>query len=469
MPTIGLISLGCAKNTVDSEIILGLLSKADYKIIDDLEQAEILIVNTCAFINEAKQESIDTILELAGFKNEGKCKFLIVAGCLSQRYKEKLLEEIPEIDAILGTGNLLSVNELCFNLLNNNRSFPRIIVSDKVDFIYDHNPPRYRKPHSSVVYIKIAEGCNNRCSFCIIPKLRGCYRSRFIDSIVTEARQLVDDGVREINLIAQDTTYFGRDLGIKNGLVKLLEDLVEIKGNFWIRLLYANPFHISEELLDIISKKEKICNYLDIPIQHINDVLLREMKRGGTREEIQTLVKKIRTYIPDISLRTTVMVGFPGETNEQFEELMNFVEDVKFDRLGIFKYSKEEGTEVANKKVRFISEKVKEERYNRIMGLQTHISENKNLKLIGKIQKVLIDRCSGEELKPKRDLRKNEERRTKNDKQVFSVFEGRSYASAPEVDGVAYIIDELGDIKIGDFYNVKITEAFTYDVMGVKS
>ena len=449
MPTVGLVSLGCAKNTVDSEVLLGLLKEAHYNITDKVEEAEIVIVNTCAFIKEAVQESIDVILEIAQLKNKGFCRYLIVAGCLSQRYRKELLEEIPEIDALLGTGDLLSINKICLKLLQNNyKSSPYVIISSHPRFIYDQHHPRYRDNYIHIAYIKIAEGCNNKCSYCIIPQLRGSYRSRPINSIVKEAQKLIHSGVKEINLIAQDTISYGKDLGMKQGLVNLLIYLAEIKGDFWIRILYTHPAHISDELLTLISQRKKICNYLDIPLQHINDDILTWMRRRINKKQIISLIKKIRTYIPTIALRTTMMVGFPGETDEHFEELMDFIKEARFDHMGIFKYSEEEGTNIIRKKVDFITQEVKEDRYQRAMELQSEISEKKKLAFVGKTQSVLIERYSEE---------------------GDWLFEGRSYASAPEVDGIIYINDKEGDIKFGNFYDVKITKGYIYDVMGVRA
>lgn len=436
----GFISLGCAKNLVDTEVMLGLLRQAGVEIIDQPEEAEILIVNTCSFISSAKEESVETILQMAEYKKTGKCRSLIVAGCLGQRYPQELLEELPEVDAILGTGSWSRINEAVEATLKDGR---RVVFADADKTLYDEKTPRVTTTPFYSAYVKVAEGCDNCCSYCVIPLVRGGFRSRSIDSIVEEVRQLVEGGVKEVNLIAQDTTSYGKDQS-QDGpqLVALLKRLVMIEGLQWIRLLYCYPRHFSDELIGMIAQEEKICKYIDLPLQHSHDEVLTAMNRRDNRATVEKLLEKLRRMIPGLTLRTTFIVGFPGETDEQFQDLYDFIAAQRFDRVGIFTYSQEEGT-VAGAMQEQISEAVKQERYHQLMALQSKISEEINQSLEGEVFDVMIETIDQE-------------------KQLAM---GRSYREAPEVDGMIYV-ENAGEVKAGDIVKVKVLQGFTYDVVG---
>ncbi|MFT9498297.1 30S ribosomal protein S12 methylthiotransferase RimO, partial [Anaerosolibacter sp.] len=362
-------SLGCAKNLVDSEIMMGLLDKYSYQLTDQKEIADIIIVNTCGFIEAAKQESIDTIIELGKFKEEGNCKILVVAGCLGERYSDELLEELPEVDAIIGTGNYPEIIQIIDEALRGNR----ISKSGDMNIKISEDLPRLLATPKYSAYLKIADGCDNCCTYCIIPKLRGSYRSRDIESIINEAQTMVNNGVKELILIAQDTTRYGIDLYGEYRLTQLLSQLCTIDDLQWIRILYCYPDEINEELINIIAREEKICKYLDMPIQHCNNEVLKRMNRKTTKEHIMNVIERLRKKIPDISLRTSLIVGFPGETNEQFEELVSFVKEMEFDKLGVFTYSQEEDTPAAKLKDQ-LDESIKEIRRDEIMLIQKDIS-----------------------------------------------------------------------------------------------
>lgn len=441
MKRVGLISLGCPKNQVDAEIMLGHLTKAGFIITNKEDEAEIAIVNTCGFINDAKEESVERIIEAARLKENGSCKALIVAGCLSERYKEDLAKELPEVDVFIGISEIEKIAEVCRELI------------DKAGHI--DQPLQVQEPSSRILinpqhyaYVKIAEGCNNKCSYCTIPSIRGRYKSREIESIIKEVEQLVSKGVKEINIVAQDTTDYGLDIYKKRRLAELLKELVKIKNLLWIRLLYTYPEHFDDELIDIIASEEKICNYIDIPIQHIDDEILKKMKRKSTEKKIRGLIERLRRMIPDIVLRTSLITGFPGETEAQYKRLYDFVKETEFHRLGVFAYSKEEGTAASAYKNQ-ITQKIKHRRRNEIMRLQSKISLNKNRELIGKTLKALVNGLSNES-----EL----------------LIEGRYYGQAPEVDGVVYINDvgpnSRSPLQSGDFVNVEITEAHQYDLVG---
>lgn len=440
MKKVGLISLGCPKNQVDSEIMLGYLTKAGFTITNKENEAEIAIVNTCGFINDAKEESIERIIEAGRLKENGICKSLIVAGCLSERYKEDLIKELPEVDAFIGVSDMERIADVCNELIeSHNVATQRYVpLQEPVSRILI-NPSHY-------AYVKIAEGCNNRCSYCTIPSIRGGYKSREIETIINEVEQLVSKGVKEINIVAQDTTDYGLDIYKKRRLAALLKGLVKIKNLFWIRLLYTYPEHFDDELINIIASEEKLCNYIDIPIQHIDDEILKKMKRKSSEKQIRGLIERLRRTIPDIVLRTSLIAGFPGETEAQYKRLYNFVKEAEFHRLGVFAYSKEEGTPASRYKNQ-ITQKIKHRRKNEIMRLQSKISLNKNRELIGKTLKALINGLSNES-----EL----------------LIDGRYYGQAPEVDGVVYINDGIGldKIRAGDFVNVEITEAHEYDLVG---
>ncbi|WP_018247587.1 30S ribosomal protein S12 methylthiotransferase RimO [Orenia marismortui] len=440
MSTIGLLSLGCAKNQVDSEIMLGLIKDAGHEIIKSYSEAEVLIVNTCGFISDAKEESIESILELSKYKKDGNCKLLIVTGCLSQRYSKELEDEISEVDAIVGTGNFDKIVEIIDDAFGGKK---RVEVVDP-EFDYDRDLPRNNLTPQHTAYVKIAEGCNNFCSYCIIPQLRGDLKSRSIENIVKEVKKLSEQGVKEINIIAQDITQYGIDLYGESKLVELLKELLKIDGIKWFRLLYAYPSHLSEDLIEIIATEDRICNYLDLPVQHADDEIRRKMNRGGSQEDVLATIKKLRDRIPDITLRTSLIVGFPGETEEQFDNLLSFIKEAQFDRLGAFTYSQEEGTPAAKMDCQ-IPEERKQERFERVMNLQQDISYERNQSWIAKEIEVLVEEVQSEDPK---------------------IMVGRTRRDAPDVDGVIYI--EGSSAKIGDMIKVKVTDAYEYDLVGVE-
>jgi len=434
---IGFISLGCDKNLVDSEYMLGILKKHNYTITNNENEAQIIIINTCGFIKEAKQESIDTILEMAQLKKLGKCKLLIATGCLAQRYKSELLTEIPELDAVIGTGDFDKICEVIQQLDSN-----KINLTNNYSFIdYDiHNRVRIY-PYTS--FVKIAEGCDNYCSYCAIPFIRGSYRSRKIAAIKEEVKILAAQGVKEINLVAQDTTNYGVDIYGRPSLPELLQELIKIDGEYMIRILYAYPTNINKELLDVMQSSNKIANYLDIPLQHFNDRILRLMGRPTNSQSIITLINNIRSRLPEITLRTTFIVGFPTETEAEYEQLLDFIKQYKFDKVGAFKYSQEEGT-VAATLMPQVPEKTKQRRYNKLMEVQSSISKIKNQKFKGKILNVLIEGYDQEN----------------------QLFIGRSENDAPFVDGIVKVLCDNGNCELGQIYPVKILETYEYDLLG---
>ena len=440
--SLGYISLGCAKNLVDTEVMLGLLKDDGYTITDNLHEADLIIINTCTFIEKAKEESINTILEAAQYKETGRCKGLIVAGCLSQQYQDELFTEIPEIDALIGTGAWDQVMVAVDAIEHGNRS----CIMENITNIYDERMPRMQTTPRYSAYVKIAEGCNNGCTFCIIPKVRGAFRSRSIESIEAEVKRLAASGVKEIVLIAQDTTSYGIDLN--NGkplLTELLKELTKVDGIEWIRMLYLYPTFFSDELLDIIVNEPKLCKYVDIPLQHVNNDILKQMNRRDSREDIEQLLKKIRNAPTHVTLRTSIIVGFPGETNEQFQELCEFVKDIKFDNMGVFTYSQEEGT-IAGAREDQVPEEVKEERYHTLMSIQAAISEENNRDLEGTIDYALIE-----------ELEEGD-----ND---TVLAKGRLKSQAPDVDGNMYIEDCGDKVKPGDIVQVQVEQGFAYDVV----
>lgn len=437
----GIISLGCAKNLVDTEVMLGILAENHIKIVQEPAEADILIVNTCGFIDSAKEESITTILSMADFKKTGHCRGLIVAGCLGQRYKQELLDELPEIDAIVGTGSWHRIMEAVNAVLTGQR----LLLADDNVTIYDHETPRITTTPFYSAYVKIADGCDNCCAYCAIPSIRGRFRSRSIESIVEEVKRLVQRGTKEIILIAQDTTNYGSDLYGKPKLTELLKELVKIQDLGWIRLLYCYPTYFGDDLIALMAREPKILNYVDLPLQHAHNDILKAMNRKDTREQTEMLLHKLRQAMPDVVVRTSLIVGFPGETEEQFESLLHFVQDQQFQNVGVFTYSQEEGTRAAKMDSQ-IDEAVKEERYHRLMALQSKISESLNLKSEGKMLDVLIEGI------------------TEDDPPV--VF-GRSYREAPEVDGRVYV-ENAKDAQPGDMIRTKIIQGFTYDILTEK-
>lgn len=432
---VGFVSLGCAKNLVDTEVMLGIMQARGIELTANPADADILIVNTCAFILSAKEESITTILNLAEYKT-GRCRSLIVAGCLGQLYKRELLDEMPEVDAIIGTGAWNRIMEAIAETLSGRR----VILIGEREIIYDAKTPRLRTTPPYTAYVKIAEGCNNRCSFCSIPLIRGRQISRPIEDIKAEVENFAAQGVKEINLIAQDTTAYGTDIYGKPRLVELLRELVKVDVQ-WIRILYAYPRRFSDELIDLIAAEPKICNYVDLPLQHASDKILKRMNRPDTRESIEALIKKIRTKIPGVVIRSTFIVGFPGETEEDFLELKNFLQEQRLDKVGIFTYSREENTAAYNFPDQ-ISEEIMQERYHDLMSLQSLISQELNEKLEGQELEVLIEG---------------------RDEEVSEVVAGRSYRDAPEVDGLVYIEND-GRSQAGDIVRVKVLAGFVYDI-----
>lgn len=436
---VSMISLGCAKNLVDAEVMLGLLPADRFEVTTDEAEADIIIVNTCGFIADAKEESVETILEAAGQKKSGRCQLLVVTGCLSQRYAEQMAEELPEVDLFLGTGDVPRILEL---IEAHDRGEAVRQSVGLPQYLYDHATPRAASSPFYSAYVKIAEGCNNFCSYCIIPQLRGPLRSRSIDSLVTEVGRLVDAGVQEINLIAQDITAFGADRHDGASLEGLLRELVKVPKLRWLRLLYAYPDGVSDELIELIASEEKICSYLDLPLQHIDDELLGRMNRRVDEATIRDLVKRLRTRIPDLTLRTSFIVGFPGETERQFAKLLAFVEEGHFDRVGVFRYSREEDTPAAALPDQ-VPERVKKSRYNKLMKAQQRVSFRRNRALIGRIEPVLVEGYSEET-----DL----------------LLSGRSVRQAPDVDGQVYIT--AGRADVGQIVPLRITDSSEYDLIG---
>jgi len=433
--TVCLVSLGCPKNLVDSEVILGLLSKEGYFLTTDPLRAEILIVNTCSFIEDATKEAIENIIQLSHFKKEGRCRLLIVSGCLPQRYGKVLEKELPEVDYFVGTGDFQNLPKLLAQKPKK-RSF-----LSKPTFLYDETTPRILSTPPFIAYLKIAEGCSNACTFCTVPKIRGRYRSRKLRSVLDEAQRLADQGVQELILIAQDTTAYGRDLRDGTNLEKLLKNLVKVKRVRWIRILYSYPKaeNFTDGLLELMAQEEKICPYLDLPIQHIDDEILKRMGRRVRSNEIRSLLQKVRTLLPKGSLRSSLIVGFPGEKENQFKALLDFVEEIQFDHLGAFKYSAEEGTP-ASRLPHSIPERVKEERLRTLMEIQKKISLKKYQEMVGQRRVVLVEG-------PQRER---------------GVLRGRLQTQAPEIDGSVFL---NGKARPGDWVEARMTQALPYDLV----
>jgi ribosomal protein S12 methylthiotransferase len=434
---IGIVSLGCPKNLVDSEIMLGMLSNANYEIVNNKEEADILIVNTCGFIESAQQESINTILEMSEEKKH-KCEVLIVTGCMAERYKDKILEQIPEVDAVLGTGNYKEIADV-INLAYKGEKTVSYGKLDETDYLDEERIISSSK-HS--VYLKISEGCDNRCTYCIIPYLRGKYRSRRIESLVREAGLLAQKGTKELILVAQDTTRYGIDLYGKKMLPELIRELSKISGIEWIRLLYCYPEEIDDELVAEIASNPKVCKYMDIPIQHASDRILKLMGRRGNISDIRSALNKLRANVKDIVIRTTFIVGFPGETDEDFKELVSFVKEFKFDRLGVFTYSREDGTPAAKMKNQ-INKSIKQKRQKTVLEIQNTISAEINSIRNQKVYKAIVDGIA--------------------DDGIF--YYGRTYAEAPEIDGLVYFTS-YEPLTIGSFVKVKILNTEEYDLIG---
>lgn len=456
---IGLISLGCAKNLVDSEVMLGALRKEGMELVADAAQADAVIINTCSFIDASKKESIDTILTANGQRDKNPAQALIVTGCLSQRYPDQLRKEIPEIDALVGLDKITEIPGIVRAAVEARRRHavaPQTFVTPKSVYIPDYATPRFRLTPGHTAYVKIAEGCNHPCTFCIIPRIRGTHRSRAQADIVAEVRALVANGCREINLISQDTTFYGLDLQPRErfagstvrapasgepSLCSLLRELDRIEGDFWIRLLYTHPAHWSDELIDTIAACGKVCRYIDMPLQHIHEEMLGAMRRETSRQYIVDLLAKIRAGIPGIAIRTTFIVGFPGETEGHFQALLDFLREAKFERVGVFTYSHEEGTR-AFKMDEQVPDKVKKQRRDRAMAVQQQVAKRVGAAFVGKTLRVLVE---------------EEEDRT---------WIGRSHADAPEIDGLVYLSTNGHQPRIGEFAEVFITGSDEYDLRG---
>lgn len=436
---IGFISLGCSKNLVDTEMMLGLLEKAGYELTEDLSEAEIIIVNTCTFIDAAKQESVNTLLEAAEYKKTGRCEKLVAAGCLSQEFQEELAKEIPEIDILVGTNSWQHIIEAI------TRSYKEGLVSyfDAAPCEHTELMPRLVTTPRYMAYVKIADGCSNGCTFCYIPFVRGPMRSRPIASVADEVKHLTDKGAREINLIAQDLSCYGRDLRNGTSLAGLLRELVKNDDIRWIRLFYLYPTYFNDELLHVILSEPKICKYVDIPLQHISDSVLKRMNRRDSKESILALLRKLRKSPVKMTIRTTLMVGFPGETEEDFQELCDFVKEIRFDDMGVFQYSPQEGTPAARMADQ-VPEEVKEDRYHRLMAIQAKISEENDRAAVGMKTEALVEEIMNEDGHP--------------------LAKGRTSFQAPEVDGNVYI-ENPGNLAPGDFVPVRITDGYAYDLI----
>ena len=432
------ISLGCDKNLVDSEVMLGLLDKKGYQIVDAEEDADIIVVNTCCFIHDAKEESIQTILEMAEYKKEGKLKALIVTGCLAQRYQQEIMDEIPEVDAVLGTTSYDHIVEAVEEALAGNGH----LVLEDINALPQVNEKRLVTTGGHYAYLKIAEGCDKHCTYCIIPKLRGNYRSVPMEKLIAEAKELADQGVKELILVAQETTVYGKDIYGEKSLHKLLRELCKISGIQWIRILYCYPEEIYDELIQTIKEEKKICHYLDLPIQHASDDVLKRMGRRTSKAQLVDIIGKLRKEIPDIALRTTLITGFPGETEAQHEELKDFVDEMEFDRLGVFTYSPEEDTPAATLPDQ-IPEEIKEDRQADLMELQQEIAFDLAEDMVGREVLVMIEGKVADE----------------------NAYVGRTYKDAPNVDGLIFInTDE--ELMSGDFAKVRVTGALEYDLIG---
>lgn len=446
MKKVGFVSLGCPKNLVDSEVMMGQLKQAGYEITNDSSEAETIVVNTCGFIESAKQESIEAILEATGAKANGIAKRVVVAGCLVERYRDDLIKELPEVDAFIGTNEIGRILEATDETKTLSDFALSPIGNKTATYLYDFDTPRHRATESHTAFIKIAEGCDRPCAFCSIPGMRGSFRSRRFGSILKEAEDLAKQGVREIVLIAQDSSRYGEDLGEVDALAKLIRALGEIRDLEWIRVMYAYPTHISDAFLAAIRETPKVVKYLDMPLQHGSRNVLRLMKRGGTRESLEKLIRRVREQVPGITIRTTFIVGFPGESDADFAELMTFVRNCEFDNVGVFTYSDEEGTpayDLPNK----VDAKIAKQRRALLMKEQAKISKRKNKARIGNTYKVLFEGVSQES-----DL----------------LFQGRLEGQAQEIDGYILINDMPEDFVplIGEIYNVRISEAHNYDLIG---
>lgn len=440
---ISFVSLGCDKNLIDSEIMLGLIDEEGYEITYDDSEADIIIINSCGFIMDANQEAIDKVLEMADYKRDGKCRALIVTGCMAQRYKDEIFESLPEVDAVVGTGDFENIGVVIKRLLEGEKQVE--LVTDKEHLLNpDNSYKRIITTTGGFSYLKIAEGCDNHCTYCTIPSLRGHYRSRTIESLVKEANILADKGVRELILIAQDTSLYGQDLYGRKALPELLRELSKIEDIKWLRILYCYPENITDELIEEMTSNKKVLHYLDMPIQHSENRILKLMGRRSTREGLISIIEKMRSKMPDMCIRTTLITGFPTETEEEFKAQCDFIKEVGFDRLGVFTYSQEEGTPAARMDGQ-IDEEVKAERKDYILQLQRSISASICEKYVGKTLEVIVEgKIDGEE---------------------ENIYCGRSYRDCYEIDGFVFFKSDE-ELLAGDFYNIKITEAGDYDLIG---
>ena len=436
---IGMVSLGCPKNLVDSEVMLGLIREKQLEITNDPAEADLIIVNTCGFIESAKEESINTVLQMAEYKQNGSCKYLVMTGCLGQRYADELFESMPEVDAIVGTDSFTDIGWVIDQVM----AGKRLKHLQKLESKNVAMPPRMLTTPSYMAYLKIAEGCDNCCSYCIIPQLRGPYTSRPYAEVLAEAKALADSGIKELIVVAQDTTRYGEDTTGKLLLPQLLHDLNALEGIEWIRVMYLYPNNFTDELIEAFATLDKVCKYIDIPLQHASDRLLDSMNRFDTREQVETLLNKLRTRIPGITIRTTFIVGFPGETEEDFEELKDFVEKQRFENAGVFQYSQEEGT-VAGAMENQIAPEVKENRYHELMALQAGISEEIHQEREDAELDVLVEGFDEDNL-----------------------AYGRSTHEAPDIDGTIFIENAEG-LAVGDMVRVRILQGFTYEMVGEK-
>ena len=443
MAKIGFISLGCPKNLVDSEVMIGLLQAQGHILTPDPAEAEVLVINTCSFIGDSKKESIDTILAAVQLKNSGSCKRLIVTGCLPERYAKEIHSDLSEIDVILGTNQIEDiVRAVSGESVAPPNSYGR---SDADLYLYDHTTPRTIIGPRFAAYIKVSEGCDHSCAFCVIPKIRGRFRSRSIASLVQEAKQLANLGVKEITLVSQDTTSYGTDLGMKDGLADLLEALDKVPGLRWIRFLYIYPELVSDKLIRVVKGSDKICRYIDMPLQHVSASILKSMRRGGNRTSLTRMIERIRKGIPEVTLRTTLIVGFPGETRSDFLELRNFCREIEFDRLGVFTYSDEEDTFAYSMHPK-VTRRTAARRQQILMEQQAKIADRKNKNLIGKEFDILVEGPSQES-----DL----------------LLQGRLESQAPEIDGVCLINDsEVGEVYGGEFRTIQIIQSLGHDLLG---
>lgn len=439
---LGMVSLGCPKNLVDSEVMLGIIRDKDFTVTNDPAEADIIIVNTCGFIESAKEESINTILQMSEYKTQGNCRYLIVTGCLSQRYAADLAQNIPEVDAFVGTECFTDIAWVIEQVLNGKK----VMHMEKNQTAELQAMPRMLTTPDYMAYLKIAEGCDNCCSYCIIPKLRGPYTSRPYDEILAEAKELAAHGIREIIVVAQDTTRYGEDLYGKLMLPQLLKDLNDLDGIEWIRVMYCYPNNFTDELINAFATLPKVCKYVDLPLQHASNRLLSSMNRYDTKEEVEQLLHKLRSAVSGIVIRTTFIVGFPGETDDDFKELKDFVEQQRFENAGVFQYSQEEGT-VAGSMPNQIPDEIKENRYHELMALQAEISEELHQEMEGKELTVVIEGF---------------------DEENPQLAIARSYREAPEIDGNIFV-ENAADLQVGQFVKVRVVQGFTYEMVAEKA